>query len=329
MRLLIDVHKLGWDEAWEITRATIAYTNHTLLPEALESWPVSLFERLLPRHMQIIYEINAQLLEEAGEKLGEDADLSHLSLIDEHGGRRVRMGQLAFVGSHSVNGVSALHTELMKKTCSATSTGSSPDRITNKTNGITFRRWLMLANPRLTDLIRETIGDGFLDNLDLISGLNAHADDAGFQERFAEVKRANKARLASVIRERLGITVDPGRAVRRPDQAHPRIQAAAAQHPRGGRALQPDPLASGTELGAAREDLRRQGGGELLAGEADHPADQRRRPRGQQRSRRARAAQGRVHAELQCQPRRGDHSGRRSLRADLDRRAWKPPAPAT
>ncbi len=210
MRILVDLNGMDWDTAFELTRGTISYTNHTLLPEALESWPVSLFERLLPRHMQIIYEINAQLLEEANEKLGEDADLSGLSLIDEHNGRRVRMGQLAFVGSHSVNGVSALHTELMKKTVFRDLNRLFPGRINNKTNGVTPRRWLMQANGDLTHLIRETIGDGFLDKLDLITGLNAHADDAGFQEKFAEVKRGNKVRLASMIRETLGISVDPG-----------------------------------------------------------------------------------------------------------------------
>ncbi len=209
MRILVDLHALSWDDAFAITRGTIAYTNHTLLPEALESWPVSLFERLLPRHMQIVYEINAQLLEEATEQLSEDADLSQLSLIDEHHGRRVRMGQLAFVGSHSVNGVSALHTELMKKTVFRDLNRLYPDRINNKTNGITPRRWLMQANPALTALIADTIGPRFLDRPELLIGLNGHADDAGFQAEFAAVKRANKERLAAAIRETVGVAVDP------------------------------------------------------------------------------------------------------------------------
>ena len=210
MRILVDLNGMEWEKAFALTRATIGYTNHTLLPEALESWPVSLFERLLPRHMQIIYEINAQLLEEASEKLGAAADLSQVSLIDEHSGRRVRMGQLAFVGSHSVNGVSALHTDLMKKTVFRDLNRLYPGRINNKTNGVTPRRWLMQANSGLTKLIRETIGAGFLDNLDLIAGLNAHADDSEFQAKFAIVKRANKEKLAATIRERMGIAVDPG-----------------------------------------------------------------------------------------------------------------------
>jgi starch phosphorylase len=210
MRILVDLNGMDWDTAFELTRKTVSYTNHTLLPEALESWPVSLFERLLPRHMQIIYEINAQLLEEANAKLGEDADLSQISLIDEHNGRRVRMGQLAFVGSHSINGVSALHTELMKKTVFRDLHRLFPDRINNKTNGVTPRRWLMQANGDLTHLLRDAIGDEFLDHFDKIADLNKLADDAAFQEKFAEVKRANKVRLASIIRESMGITVDPG-----------------------------------------------------------------------------------------------------------------------
>jgi len=209
MRILVDLNGIPWKKAFELTRATVAYTNHTLLPEALESWPVSLFERLLPRHMQIIYEINAELLEEANSKLGPDADLSHLSLIDEQNGRRVRMGQLAFVGAHSINGVSALHTELMKKTVFRDLNRLFPGRINNKTNGITPRRWLMQANAELTTLVRETIGDSFLDRLDDITRLNQFADDRAFQEKFAAVKRNNKARLAAMIKDTVDIAVDP------------------------------------------------------------------------------------------------------------------------
>ncbi len=210
MRILVDLHGVPWAEAWTTTQATLAYTNHTLLPEALESWQVPLFERLLPRHMQIIYDINGGLLKEARQRLGDDSDLlSALSLIDEHNGRRVRMGQLAFVGSHKVNGVSALHTELMKTTVFRNLHRLFPDRINNKTNGITPRRWLMQANPKLTALVRETIGDRFLDDLTHLADLNAFATDAGFQQRFAAVKRGNKERLARVIRERIGVVVSP------------------------------------------------------------------------------------------------------------------------
>nr|HMQ58439.1 glycogen/starch/alpha-glucan family phosphorylase [Rhizobiaceae bacterium] len=210
MRLLIDVHGHEFDEAFEITRGVFSYTNHTLLPEALESWPVPLFERLLPRHMQLIYAINAKVLREA-RKLGDisDATIAAISLIHEDGERRVRMGNLAFVGSHSVNGVSALHTELMKQTVFADLHRLYPARINNKTNGITPRRWLMQCNPGLFALARETIGDAFMDDTTALAALADHAEDSEFQKRFAAVKRANKERLAHLVRERLGIRVKP------------------------------------------------------------------------------------------------------------------------
>ena len=210
MRLLMDLHGLRWAQAWKITKGTFGYTNHTLLPEALESWPVGLLERLLPRHMQIIYAINAEVLTEARSRAGfNDAQIANVSLIDEHGSRRVRMGQLAFVGSHSVNGVAALHTELMKKTVFADLNALYPDRINNKTNGVTPRRWLMECNPGLTKLIAERIGPEFMDDFDRLVDLEKHADDVGFQEQFAAVKRANKVALAQVIRDRLNVVVSP------------------------------------------------------------------------------------------------------------------------
>jgi starch phosphorylase len=210
MRLLMDVHGIDFDQAWDITKRTFAYTNHTLLPEALESWPVPLFERLLPRHMQIIYAINAELLLEVrATGRFDDDQIGRISLIQENGERRVRMGNLAFVGSHSVNGVSALHTDLMKDTVFADLHRLYPDRINNKTNGITPRRWLIQCNPGLTGLVREAIGDKFLDDINAIKELDAFAEDASFREKFAGVKRANKERLASLVASRLGIKVDP------------------------------------------------------------------------------------------------------------------------
>ncbi|KKC34926.1 glycogen/starch/alpha-glucan phosphorylase [Devosia psychrophila] len=208
MRILIDDNGLKWAEAWQLSKGVFGYTNHTLLPEALESWPVSLMERLLPRHMQIIYQINAEVLTDARVRAKfTDAQIANVSLIDEAGGRRVRMGQLAFVGSHSINGVSALHTELMKQTVFSDLHKLYPERINNKTNGITPRRWLMQCNPELTKLISDRIGPGFLDDIDLLQGLNAHADDPTFQGQFAAVKQANKQKLAKLIKDRLGITV--------------------------------------------------------------------------------------------------------------------------
>lgn len=209
VRLLVDDHGTTFDEAWDITRRTIAYTNHTLLPEALESWPLPLFERLLPRHMQIVYAINARVLREARSAGLDDAAIAAISLIDEHGERRVRMANLAFVGAHSVNGVAALHTELMKETVFADLHRLYPDRINNKTNGVTPRRWLHQSNPRLTGLIREAIGDGFLEDAEQLSALSGFAQDAAFAERVDEVKRANKVDLANHLREIMGVRLDP------------------------------------------------------------------------------------------------------------------------
>lgn len=210
MRLLIDVHGLDFETAWETTRNTFSYTNHTLLPEALESWPVPLFERLLPRHMQLVYAINTKILLEARKDKGfTDAQIRSISLIDENGDRRVRMGNLAFVGSHSTNGVSALHTDLMKVTVFSDLHRLYPDRINNKTNGITPRRWLMQCNPGLTSLIQEAIGDKFLDETDALRELDAFADDASFQEKFAAIKRANKEQLANLVGSRMGVRLDP------------------------------------------------------------------------------------------------------------------------
>ena len=210
MRILMDQHSMKWAEAWKLTKATFGYTNHTLLPEALETWPVALLERVLPRHMQIIYAINADVLTEARVRAGfTDAQVANVSLIDENGGRRVRMGQLAFVGSHSINGVSALHTELMKKTVFSDLHTLDPERINNKTNGITQRRWLMQCNPGLTRLIVDRIGPEFLDNIDALKALDQHAEDPSFQRQFAAVKRANKVALTELIKDRLNVVVSP------------------------------------------------------------------------------------------------------------------------
>jgi glycogen phosphorylase len=210
MRLLVDVHGVAWAKAWEITKATTAYTNHTLLPEALESWPVHMIERLLPRHMQIIYQINAGVIADAHAKKLTDFDfLGAVSLIDEHNGRRLRMGQLAFVGSHSINGVSALHSDLMQQTVFKDLNQLYPGRINNKTNGVTPRRWLQQVNPRLTSLIQEAIGPKFLDDAEELGALDKFAGDASFQEKFAEVKLANKRRLAELVLPRTGVRIDP------------------------------------------------------------------------------------------------------------------------
>ena len=214
MRLLIDVHGLSWDDAWHMTREACCYTNHTLLPEALESWPVGLMERLLPRHLQIIYAINQHVLDAAKRHTAaenpDDPDrIARISLIDESCGRRVRMGNLAYVGSHKVNGVSALHTELMKETVFKDLNALLPGRITNMTNGITPRRWFTHANPKLADLVCEAIGTSVLDDLENITAFAKFADDPAMKERFAAVKRANKESLAEYTFEQLGVRVDP------------------------------------------------------------------------------------------------------------------------
>jgi starch phosphorylase len=209
MRLLVDVYGVEWERAWEITQATFSYTNHTLLPEALETWPAPLMERLLPRHMQIIYLINARHLDKLRADGMENPDkLSALSVIDEHNGRHVRMGHLAFLGSHKVNGVSALHSELVKETVFRDLHEIFPDRIVNKTNGVTFRRWLFEANPHLTRLLEETIGKGFYDDASELEKLEPLASDLDFQARYSSARQSNKATLANLIADRMLIKVD-------------------------------------------------------------------------------------------------------------------------
>ena len=210
MRLLVDVHGTAWDAAWAITVATFSYTNHTLLPEALETWPVSLMERLLPRHMQIIYLLNGHHLELVrGRGPVDDELMVALSLIDERDGRRVRMGHLAFLGSHSINGVSALHTGLMKQTVFRDLHAQYGGRINNKTNGVTFRRWLHRANPGLTRLLMDTIGPRVLQDAERLADLRAHAGDTGFHAAFAQQRLGRKEALARLITERTGVHVDP------------------------------------------------------------------------------------------------------------------------
>jgi glycogen phosphorylase len=210
MRLLIDVHNLPWALAWRTTVATFSYTNHTLLPEALESWPVGVFERLLPRHLEIIYRINEQHLEAAKERgFADDERRAAISIIDEERGRHVRMGHLAFVGSHRVNGVSALHTELLRATVFADLHRLHPERIVNKTNGITFRRWLHQANPGLTRLLCVLCGSEVLDDAAALSRVAEFADDGAVIERLAAVKRANKTALGRFIYEQIGLPIDP------------------------------------------------------------------------------------------------------------------------
>lgn len=210
MRLLVDDHQLEWDIAWQVTRQTFAYTNHTLLPEALEKWPVQLFGRLLPRHLEIIYEINRRFLDEVRARFpGDEARVARMSLIDESGGRSVRMAHLATVGSHRVNGVARLHSGLLRQTVMHDFAELWPEKFCNVTNGVTPRRFVAVSNPSLTQLITSRIGDGWLRDLDQLRQLEPLADDAQFRQQWRDVKLAAKRSLAAIIEQRTGVAVNP------------------------------------------------------------------------------------------------------------------------
>ena len=210
MRLLVDERVLPWDEAWDLTRRTFAYTNHTLLPEALETWGLPLFRDLLPRPLEIIYEINRRFLADVRQRCpGDEARVARMSLIDESGDKRVRMAHLATVGSHAVNGVAALHSQLLRQTVLRDFAELWPERFHNVTNGVTPRRFMALSNPSLAQLLDETVGEGWVTDLARLKALEARADDRAFHDKWRRVKRANKEVLARHIRERIGVVVDP------------------------------------------------------------------------------------------------------------------------
>lgn len=210
MRILVDEHQFDWDRAWGITQRVFGYTNHTLMPEALERWSVALFAKLLPRHLEIIYEINHRFLKEVGQQYPNDrARLERLSLIQEGAVRQVRMANLACVGSHAINGVAALHTELLQQDVLRDFYELYPERFSNKTNGITPRRWLMVSNPRLSQLITETIGDGWVTHLEDLVQLEPQLDSPNFCQAWQSIKQANKSDLADYIARLTGITVNP------------------------------------------------------------------------------------------------------------------------
>jgi len=210
MRLLVDIHEMPWKEAWTLCCQVFAYTNHTLMPEALETWPVAMIERVLPRHMGIIYRINHEFLEEVRHRYpGDPERLARLSIIDERHGRRVRMAHLAVVGSHRVNGVAALHTRLLQKTLFADFAELWPERFLNVTNGVTPRLWMIQANPALTELLGQRIGNDWQYNLERLRTLEPYAHDPDLQRAFMAVKRRNKARLSDLVRERTGVVLNP------------------------------------------------------------------------------------------------------------------------
>ena len=210
MRILLDDARLGWDQAWDLTKKTLGYTNHTLLPEALEKWPVTWFERLLPRHLEIIYEINRRLLDEVRLRFpGDDGRVQRVSLVEEGKERKIRMANLAIVGSHSTNGVAAIHSKLLRTTTVKDLAETFPDRFNNKTNGVTPRRWLLQANPELAGAITQVIGERWITDLSQLKQLKAFADDANARERFLKSKRDAKARFADWLKSTSGKIVDP------------------------------------------------------------------------------------------------------------------------
>jgi len=210
MRILLDDAHLGWDQAWDICRRTLAYTNHTLLPEALEKWPLRWFELLLPRHLEIILEINRRLLEEVRANTpGDDGRVSRISLVEEGDPRKIRMANLAIVGSHSTNGVAAIHSRLLRTVTVKDLAEMYPERFNNKTNGVTPRRWLLQANPALATVITEAIGDSWITDLSVLAKLGALADDSGFRDAVRKAKRDAKLSFAQWIRSSAGVSVDP------------------------------------------------------------------------------------------------------------------------
>jgi starch phosphorylase len=210
MRLFMDQYDVPWDVAWEATNGAVAYTNHTLMPEALEQWPVGLMQRVVPRHLEIIYEINRRFMAEVATVQSADSDMAgRVSIVEEGFDPQVRMAHLAIVGSHSINGVSKLHSELIKSRLVPDFYRLWPEKFSNKTNGVTQRRWMLMANPGLAALLHETIGSGWLTNLDEIRGVERYADDPAFQERFVAIKRENKERLATLIKRVSDVETDP------------------------------------------------------------------------------------------------------------------------
>lgn len=210
MRVLVDLEHLPWEAAWQITRETVAYTNHTLLSEALEKWSVTLFERLLPRHLEIIYEINHRFIREVHVfAAGDVGRVRRMSIVEESGEKQIRMAHLAVVGSHSVNGVAALHSKLLRERVLKDFAEMWPEKFNNKTNGVTPRRWLLTANPKLARAITQRIGKGWLTNLDELEKLSPLADDAHFRDELRDIKRDNKVRLAAIVKDRCDVKIDP------------------------------------------------------------------------------------------------------------------------
>jgi starch phosphorylase len=321
MRTLIDEHGVEWDQAWEWTRAICGYTNHTLMAEALETWPVELLEKVLPRHLQIIYEINDRFLQQVRERWpGDEERVQRMSLIGESGGKRVRMAHLAIVGSHAVNGVSALHSRLVAESLVPDFAALWPERFQNKTNGVTHRRWLKEINPPLAALLTDAIGEAWVREPQQLERLASLANDPALGERFLACKLEAKTRLADYVRTSLSLRLDPASLFDiQIKRIHP-IQAPASEYPLGD--LRVSANLRGRLDTRRRADLpiRGQSGAELSHGEADHAPDLRRladHSGGPART----AVSGRcISSRLSSFARRAHDSRRRYQRADLDRR---------
>ena len=321
MRLLMDREGLVWDEAWDITVRTFAYTNHTVLPEAMEKWGLSLLGNLLPRHLEIIFEINRRFLDEVGRRYpNDDGRLARMSLIEEGDGGRVRMAHLAIVGSHSVNGVSALHTRILKEKVLRDFHEFYPGRFNNKTNGITPRRWLKKANAPLAYLIGSAIGDGWVTELDQLRQLIPLADDPAFQEQWREVKRLNKEGLAAHVRDKQGVVINPDAMLDCQVKRIHEYKTAIAEYPSRDNALQPAQERSGRCIRSSDSAPGREGGSGVLPRQADHPPCQLCRQGDQQRPFDGGASPGGLHRELRCCPGRAHHPGRGAFPADFHRR---------
>jgi starch phosphorylase len=344
MRILLDQAGLGWEEAWDLTTRTLAYTNHTLLPEALEKWPVRFFEVIQPRHLEIIYEINRRFLDEVRARFPDDQGrLRRMSLIEEAPVKQVRMAHLAIVGSHSTNGVAAIHPELLRTTVVKDLAEMFPSRFNNKTNGVTPRRWLLLANPDLARLITEAIGEAWITDLARLRDVLPLAEDAAFRERFRQAKRAAKRRFAAWLQQSSGLVVDPDSIfdcqIKRIHEYKRQLlnvlhiivlyhrlrdRPALPCPPRtcmfAGKAAPAYTRPTNPYGGVAATYVRRQSCAGVYAGQAHHQAHQQRRPGHRRRSGGPRPPQGPLPPRLQRQPGGAADSRQRRVRADLDRR---------
>ena len=318
MRILARSGQLPWDQAWDITVRTLAYTNHTLLPEALECWPVEFFEVFIPRHLEIVYEINRRFLDDVRRRYpGDEARVQRMSLIEEGPVRKVRMAHLSVVGSHSTNGVAAIHSDLLRTHVLCDFAEMFPERFNNKTNGVTPRRWLQQANPSLSHLITKAVGEDWVTDLAQLRDLLPLAEDAGFREQFRDAKREAKMAFADWLKATSGQIVDPDTIF---DSQIKRIHEYKRQllnvlHV----IVLYNRLRNNPQSGhdAAHFLLRRKSGAGLPSGQADHQADQQRRRHDRRRPGGARPTQRAVPAGVQRQHGRAAHPGERCLRADL------------